>query len=345
MRKVHGTNLDTKPAGAFRIFVTYHVDPHNTHMTHADEHQPTSQPSHEPADGGSQGPGEGRRGRRRRGRGRRGGEGQPRPDAESTDASVASDGAADRHDDERETSHASDNEGGAEGGSEGGSEQERSRRKRRRKKKPGQGTDAAAAPAGDGEQAAPVEGAPADAQKQPQRPQQQQRTDRRRDGDKGSEKKERAPRGSVLQRRATRGDYDDTPKVKDEPAPVLAPVNAINVDGYIGHFKGWQREVLTTLRAIIRAGAGDIDEAILWSQPVFSSNGPVCYIKAFSDHVNFGFWRGTDLDDPEGLLVGDLTMMRHITIRHVNDVKRDVFEAMVRQAVRLNRDKGDPTMS
>jgi hypothetical protein len=71
----------------------------------------------------------------------------------------------------------------------------------------------------------------------------------------------------------------------------------------------------------------------------------VCYIKAFSDHINFGFWRGTDLNDPEGLLVGDLTMMRHITLRHVNDVKRDVFEAMVREAVRLNRDKGDPTMS
>ncbi len=314
-------------------------------MTHADENQPASQSSHEPADGGSQGPGEGRRGRRRRGRGRRGGEGQPRPGGESTDASVASNGGSDHHDDERDTGNPSDNDGGAESGTEGGSEQERSKRKRRRKKKSGQGgADAAAAPTGDGEQAAPVEGAPVDAQKPQQRPQQQQRNDRRRD-DKGGEKKERAPRGSVLQRRATRGDYDDTPKVKDEPAPVLAPVNAINVDGYIGHFKGWQREVLTTLRAIIRAGAGEIDEAILWSQPVFSSNGPVCYIKAFSDHVNFGFWRGTDLDDPEGLLVGDLTMMRHITLRHVNDVKRDVFEAMVRQAVRLNRDKGDPTMS
>ena len=314
-------------------------------MTHADENQPASQSSHEPADGGSQGPGEGRRGRRRRGRGRRGGEGQPRPGGESTDVLVASEGGGDHHDDERDTGHPSDNDGGAESGTEGGSEQERSKRKRRRKKKSGQGgADVTAAPTGDGEQTPPVEGAPADAQKPQQRPQQQQRNDRRRD-DKGGEKKERAPRGSVLQRRTTRGDYDDTPKVKDEPAPVLAPVNAINVDGYIGHFKGWQREVLTTLRAIIRAGAGEIDEAILWSQPVFSSNGPVCYIKAFSDHINFGFWRGTDLNDPEGLLVGDLTMMRHITLRHVNDVKRDVFEAMVRQAVRLNRDKGDPTMS
>lgn len=319
-------------------------------MMHADEHQPAAQSSHESSEGG-QGSADGRRGRRRRGRGRRGGEGQPRPGqdaagtADAPEHDAAHDGA--HHDDDREQGASHD--GGAEGGSDGGSEQERSKRKRRRKKKSGQGgSDAAAGTPAEGEQPEAVEGAPAEGQQQKQqqqRPQQQQRNDRRRDGDKGGEKKERAPRGSVLQRRATRGDYDDTPKVKDEPAPVLAPVNAINVDAYIGHFKGWQREVLTTLRAIIRQGAGDIDESILWSQPVFSSNGPVCYIKAFSDHVNFGFWRGIDLDDPEGLLVGDLTMMRHITIRHVNDVKRDVFEAMVRQAVRLNRDKGDPTMS
>ncbi len=315
-------------------------------MMHADEQQPAAQSSHESSEGGQQGSGEGRRGRRRRGRGRRGGDGQPRPGHDASGADDASAHAGDQHDgndrdDDNDAPASADG-----GGSESGSEQERSKRKRRRKKKSGQGgADAAAAPAGDGEQPAAGEGAPADAQKQQQRPQQQQRNDRRRDGDKGGEKKERAPRGSVLQRRATRGDYDDTPKVKDEPAPVLAPVNAINVDAYIAHFKGWQREVLTTLRAIIRQGAGDIDESILWSQPVFSSNGPVCYIKAFSDHVNFGFWRGIELDDPDGLLVGDLTMMRHITIRHVNDVKRDVFEAMVRQAVRLNRDKGDPTMS
>ncbi len=301
-------------------------------MMHADEQQPEAQPSQSSSEGGSA---DERRGRRRRGRGRRGGDGQHRP--------------ADAADQTTGTSEARENREPAQqreaGESDGGSEQERSKRKRRRKKKPGQpGGDASAStPSAEHDEENAAGAAPQQAPTRQQRP--QQRSDRRRDGDKGTEKKERAPRGSVLQRRPTRGDYDDTPKVKEEPAPVAAPVNAINVDAYIAHFKGWQREVLATLRAIIRQGGGDIDESIMWSQPVFSSNGPVCYIKAFADHVNFGFWRGIELDDPEGLLTGDLTMMRHITIRHVNDVKRDVFEAMVRQAVRLNRDKGDPTMS
>lgn len=298
---------------------------------HADEQQPEAQPSQSSSEGGS---GDDRRGRRRRGRGRRGGDGQPRP-ADAADRSA-------EHSEIRD--HREPAQQREAGESDGASEQERSKRKRRRKKKSGQpGSDAAATTSAEqvGDNAAGSATQPA----APIQPRPQQRSDRRREGDKGTEKKERAPRGSVLQRRPTRGDYDDTPKVRDEPAPVAAPVNAINVDAYIAHFKGWQREVLTTLRAIIRQGGGDIDESIMWSQPVFSSSGPVCYIKAFADHINFGFWRGIELDDPEGLLTGDLTMMRHITIRHVNDVKRDVFEAMVRQAVRLNRDKGDPTMS
>lgn len=300
-------------------------------MMHADEQHPESQPSQSSSEGGS---GDERRGRRRRGRGRRGGDGQSRP--------VDAAGQSTEHGETRD--HREPAQQRETGESDGGSEQERSKRKRRRKKKTGQpGSDAAATPSAEQHDENAAVSAPQQAAPRQQRP--QQRNDRRREGDKGTEKKERAPRGSVLLRRPTRGDYDDTPKVKDEPAPMAAPVNAINIDGYIAHFKGWQREVLVALRAIIRQGGGDIEESILWSQPVFSSNGPVCYIKAFADHVNFGFWRGIELDDPDGLLTGDLTMMRHITIRHVNDVKRDVFEGMVRQAVRLNRDKGDPTMS
>lgn len=118
---------------------------------------------------------------------------------------------------------------------------------------------------------------------------------------------------------------------------------ATDVDTYIKQLKGWQREVVTTLRGIVRNQARDAEEGIMWSQPVYTLNGPVCYIKAFSDHVNFGFWRGNELDDPEDLLTGELPTMRHVTIRHVNDVKRDAFEALVRSAVKLNIEKGDPT--
>lgn len=228
------------------------------------------------------------------------------------------------------------------GGERSDSDAER-KRKRRRKKKPSEG--AGQPPADNGEETRPTVAELPRIQQQPQQQQQTpQRGRERAPRREQPEKKERAPRGSILQRRSTRGEYQD-PAVKEEAPSAPVPVNAINIDGYISHHKGWQREVLTTLRAIIREAASDIEESILWSQPVFNSNGPVCYLKAFTDHVNFGFWRGTELDDPDGLLTGDLTKMRHVTLTSSSDIKREKFEQWVRLAVKLNRDKGDPTLA
>jgi hypothetical protein len=120
---------------------------------------------------------------------------------------------------------------------------------------------------------------------------------------------------------------------------------ATTVDAYVNQHKGWQREVLMRVREIIRAAGPDLQEDIKWSQPVYDFNGPVCYVKAFSDHINVGFWRGTELRDADSALIGDGMKMRHITLRAVNDLKRDVLEALVKQAVKLNREKGDPTLS
>ncbi len=123
------------------------------------------------------------------------------------------------------------------------------------------------------------------------------------------------------------------------------PVSAATVEQYVNGHRGWQKEVLTTLRSIVRSVAPDAEESIMWSQPVFSANGPVCFFKAYKDYITFGFWRGTELSDPDGLLSGDLTMMRSMTLRSAKDVRREAFEALVKQAVRLNREKGDPTLS
>ncbi|MBU3699665.1 MAG: hypothetical protein FGM33_06595 [Candidatus Kapabacteria bacterium] len=171
------------------------------------------------------------------------------------------------------------------------------------------------------------------------RPGQPQRADQPR-----GEKKERPPRGSVLNRRQTRGDFNDAPKQKEE-APQYVPVSAATVEQYVNGHRGWQKEVLTTLRGIVRSVAPDAEESIMWSQPVFSANGPVCFFKAYKDYIIFGFWRGTELSDTDGLLSGDLTMMRSMTLRSAKDVNREAFEALVKQAVRLNREKGDPTLS
>jgi hypothetical protein len=44
------------------------------------------------------------------------------------------------------------------------------------------------------------------------------------------------------------------------------------------------------------------------------------YVNAFKDHVNVGFFRGTELSDPKGLLEGTGKFMRHVKLRPEREV-------------------------
>ena len=39
------------------------------------------------------------------------------------------------------------------------------------------------------------------------------------------------------------------------------------------------------------------------------------YVNAFKDHVNVGFFRGAEIEDPQGLLEGTGKFMRHVKLR------------------------------
>jgi hypothetical protein len=115
------------------------------------------------------------------------------------------------------------------------------------------------------------------------------------------------------------------------------------VDGYIAGLGGERGEIVATLREVIRTTAPEARETIKWAQPVYESGGPFAYIKAFGKSVNLGFWRGTEIHDPSGRLVGEGDRMRHVRLVTLADVDRDLVAGWVRQAVELNRVKGDPT--
>jgi hypothetical protein len=116
-----------------------------------------------------------------------------------------------------------------------------------------------------------------------------------------------------------------------------------NVDEYIASLEGWQAEVVAKTREIVRATAPEAEEAIKWSQPVYSANGPCIYIRAFKNSVNFGFWWGVHLDDPGNLLQGSGDKMRHVKLTSVGDIDEEVLADFIRQAVALNKTRGDPT--
>jgi len=120
-------------------------------------------------------------------------------------------------------------------------------------------------------------------------------------------------------------------------------MNEKTVDEYIAGLVPWQAEIVARIREIIFNAVPDAKEQFKWGQPVYEKGGPLAYMKAFKHVVNFGFWRGVDLNDPTGLLEGDGDKMRHMQLKSVAQINPEIFADFVRQAVKLNLDKGDPT--
>lgn len=118
---------------------------------------------------------------------------------------------------------------------------------------------------------------------------------------------------------------------------------AKSVDDYLDALTGEHRAIAQALRAAVLAAAPEAREAIKWSQPVFDVNGPMCWIKAHKGHVTLGFWRGMQLPSAPGLVEGSGDKMGHIKLRTLADLKPATLKKLLREAVQLNRQRGDPT--
>ncbi|HTI28922.1 MAG TPA: DUF1801 domain-containing protein [Methylomirabilota bacterium] len=116
------------------------------------------------------------------------------------------------------------------------------------------------------------------------------------------------------------------------------------VDEYIAAFDDWRTDAMKRLREVVKEGAPHSAVGIKWAQPVWEWNGPMIWMKAYPKHVDIGFWRGTEMDDPKKVLTGDGERMRHIKITSVKDIPADALRELVKQAVKLNTAKGNPTL-
>ena len=115
------------------------------------------------------------------------------------------------------------------------------------------------------------------------------------------------------------------------------------VDDYVATLPADQAAIAEALRGVVRTAVPEATESIKWAQPVYDLNGPMAWMKGFTNHVGFGFWRGTELDDPDGRLDGDGDRMRHVKLRTVADVDQARLTAWLHQAAGLNQAKGDPS--
>jgi hypothetical protein len=123
-----------------------------------------------------------------------------------------------------------------------------------------------------------------------------------------------------------------------------SPLRGMSVEQYLStKLTGWQADVARKLVALVRKAAPEATVGIKWAQPVFEMNGPFAYIKPAKAHLTFGFWRGAELADPKALLGSAGERMAHTKLTSPDALDERALADLITQAVKLNREKGDPT--
>ena len=85
----------------------------------------------------------------------------------------------------------------------------------------------------------------------------------------------------------------------------------------------------------MRACGEDVRELLHDGHPTAcAGDAAFAYVDAFRQHVNIGFYRGAELDDPAGLLEGSGKRMRHVKIRWGQPVDEAALGQLIAAAYR-----------
>jgi hypothetical protein len=98
--------------------------------------------------------------------------------------------------------------------------------------------------------------------------------------------------------------------------------------------------ICVALREVIRTLHPDFVE-IVWPRQKIASYGigprkmseHYAYIAPHKEHVNLGFYYGSSLADPGGRLMGTGKHLRHVRIRHVEDVDSGAIRNLLAEAI------------
>ena len=91
--------------------------------------------------------------------------------------------------------------------------------------------------------------------------------------------------------------------------------------------------IIRGLRRLVHRVEPGLREAVKWGNGCWVGNeGPVAYVYSAPEYVQFGFFRGSSLKDPKGLLEGKGRYVRHTKVRKPSEIDERSFAALLRQA-------------
>ena len=110
------------------------------------------------------------------------------------------------------------------------------------------------------------------------------------------------------------------------------------VDAYIEKSAAFAKPILIHIREVVHAASPLIVETIKWGMPFFLYKGQICQMAAFKEHCAFGFWKASQLEDPNGFLkIGEEGAGSFGRINSIVDLPSDeVIKLFVLQVIEKN---------
>jgi len=115
--------------------------------------------------------------------------------------------------------------------------------------------------------------------------------------------------------------------------------------GFLAAFDPAVGRLFLAARALVLAAAPDANELVYDAYNAVSIafshterlQEAFCHVAAYPAHVNLGFNRGAELDDPAGLLAGTGARIRHLRLASRADLATPALRALLRAAVAQGR--------
>jgi uncharacterized protein YdeI (YjbR/CyaY-like superfamily) len=109
------------------------------------------------------------------------------------------------------------------------------------------------------------------------------------------------------------------------------------VDRYIANAAAFAQPILEKIRRAYHKAHPEVEEVIKWGVPHFDYKGPLGNMAGFKQHVGYGFWKSTLLEDTHGILASSEHAMGGMKVRDVKELPSEkVLVDYIRQAIRLN---------
>ena len=114
-------------------------------------------------------------------------------------------------------------------------------------------------------------------------------------------------------------------------------------DDYLKDQSPANQAIIRALRRFVRRAEPGLREAVKWGNGCWvGTKDPVAYVYSATGYVQFGFFRGSSLRDPKGLLEGNGAYVRHVKVRAPSRIDQPALAALLRQAAGARRASSSP---